>query len=87
VGRVAGRARTGPVVGRARPNELAHTEVTHIEPPPPPVFADPRGVRRRWLRWLSVAVVILLVLALLGFWLSQLSGGTPLSLTPGGRLR
>lgn len=72
-----GRVRIGRVVGQVRPNEQAHTDVAHFDELPAPVFADDSRVRRRRLRRLSYAVVVLLLALLLAFWLSQLSGDEP----------
>ena len=72
MGRVAGRVRVGRVAGRVLPIEQAGTQVTRLDDPPPPVFADPSGVRRRRLRRLSYATGVLLFLLLLAFWMSQL---------------
>jgi hypothetical protein len=77
VGRVAGRVRSGPVVGRTPPIEQAHTEIAHLDEPPPPTFADPGGVRRKRLRRLGYAVALLLLLLLVSFWLSQFSMDLP----------
>ncbi|KUL23522.1 hypothetical protein ADL15_45970 [Actinoplanes awajinensis subsp. mycoplanecinus] len=77
MGRVAGRVHAGPVIGRVPPLERARTDVAPLDGMPPPVFADPSGVRRRRLRRLSYAVAVLLVVLAVGFWLSQLLGGAP----------
>ncbi|MBG0561508.1 hypothetical protein [Actinoplanes aureus] len=77
VGRVVGRVRVGRVVGRVPPNEQAQTDVAHFDEIPPPVFADDSRVRRRRLRRLSYAVVLLAVALLVAFWLSQIIGGMP----------
>ncbi|GIF01306.1 hypothetical protein [Paractinoplanes rishiriensis] len=77
VGRVVGRVRVSRVVGRVRPNEHAPTDVVRLDELPTPVFADDSRVRRRRLRRLSYGIVFLLLLALLAFWLSQISGGAP----------
>jgi hypothetical protein len=74
VGRVTGRVRLGPVVGRVPPIEQAHTEVTHFDELPKPVFSDTSGLRRQRLRAGSLAVGALLLILLLAFWISQLSG-------------
>jgi hypothetical protein len=50
--------------------------VARFDEPPAPVFADRSGIRRRRLRRLAYAVVTLVVVLLLAFWLSQLSDGT-----------
>lgn len=76
-----GRVPVGPVVARVRPIEQARTDVAHFDELPPPVFADPSGVRRVRLRRLSYAVGLLLLLLLLAFWLSQLGGDTPAGMT------
>lgn len=76
VGRVAGRVRVGPVAGRVPPIGQARTDVARVPEPPPPVFADPAGVRRRRLRRLLYTVVGLLFLLLLAFWLSQVGGAS-----------
>jgi hypothetical protein len=82
VGRVAGRVRVGRVVGRVQPLEQAQTNIARFDEPPMPVFADLSGVRRRRLRRISYAIVGLIVVLLLAFWLSQLSGDTPSSMAP-----
>ncbi|MDY7090183.1 MAG: hypothetical protein SYR96_34470 [Actinomycetota bacterium] len=74
VGRVTGRVHLGPAVGRVPPIERAHTEITHLDEPPKPVFADTSGIRHRRLNWVSYAVAALLLTLLLAFWISQLSG-------------
>ncbi|WP_238009920.1 hypothetical protein KZZ52_35100 [Dactylosporangium sp. AC04546] len=67
----AGRARVGKAVGRAAPPDSAATSVLRDARQPTPVFVDPSGARRRRLRRIAYLVGVLLVLALLGFWLSQ----------------
>ncbi|GAA0504784.1 hypothetical protein Ade02nite_70730 [Paractinoplanes deccanensis] len=77
MGRVAGRVRTGRVSGRVAPIERAATEVAHFDETPRPVFHDPEGTRRRRLRVVAYVVGLVLLVVLLAFWLSQLSGGVP----------
>ncbi|MEU4421562.1 hypothetical protein AB0F81_13120 [Actinoplanes sp. NPDC024001] len=77
VGRVAGRVRSGPVIGRVSPIEQARTDIAPLDELPPPVFADPNGLRRRRLRRLAYAFVLLLVLLLASFWMSQLGMDLP----------
>lgn len=74
VGRVAGRVRLGPAVGRVPPIERAHTEIAHLDELPKPVFADTSGRRHRRLRRASFVVGALLLIMLIAFWISQLSG-------------
>ncbi|WP_127508083.1 hypothetical protein [Actinoplanes solisilvae] len=74
VGRVTGRVRLGPVIGRVPPIERAHTEIAHFHELPKPVFSDTSGVRRRRLRAGALTVGALLLILLLAFWISQLSG-------------
>jgi hypothetical protein len=75
VGRVVGRVRLTRVIGRVPPNEQAQTDVTHFEELPPPVFADDSRVRRRRVRRLSYAIVLLLLALVVAFWVIQISGG------------
>ena len=74
VGRVTGRVRLGPVVGRVPPIERAHTEIAQFDELPKPVFADASGLRHRRLRRVSFVVGALLLVVLIAFWISQLSG-------------
>ncbi|WP_250002597.1 hypothetical protein [Actinoplanes sp. M2I2] len=63
----------GRAVGKAPLPENARTQMFTVgEPAPPPVFVDPTGGRRRWLRRTAYAIGILLVLALITIWVSQL---------------
>jgi hypothetical protein len=75
----AGQARVGRAVGRARVREQASvpdrapTNVLRIDREiAPPVFVDPSGARRRWLRRAGYAVGTLALLIVLAVWLSQL---------------
>ncbi|SNY59192.1 hypothetical protein [Paractinoplanes atraurantiacus] len=77
VGRVAGRVRVGRVSGRVPPIDRASTEVAHFDEAPRPVFHDPAGGRRRRLRIAAYVVGLALLVLLLAFWFSQLSGGVP----------
>ncbi|GAA0471661.1 hypothetical protein Ade02nite_51150 [Paractinoplanes deccanensis] len=62
-------------MGKARTPDNAPTDYIRIgEQEPPPVFVDPTGGRRRWMRRTAYAVGVLLVLALIVVWLSQLGG-------------
>ena len=68
-----GRARVGHSVGKAQLPEQAKTEMFAVgEPGPAPVFVDPTGGRRRWLRRTTYALGILLILALITIWMTQL---------------
>ncbi len=70
-----GRARVGRAVGKAPLPENAKTEMFSVEAQgPPPVFVDPTGGRRRWLRRATYAVGVLLIVALIVIWVSQLTG-------------
>ncbi|MBM2621455.1 hypothetical protein JIG36_38725 [Actinoplanes sp. LDG1-06] len=70
-----GRARVGRAVGKAATPENARTEMFEVgEAGPPPVFVDPTGGRRKWLRRTAYAVGVLLILALIAIWVSQLVG-------------
>jgi hypothetical protein len=40
----------------------------------PPVFVDPSGLRRRRVRWLSYLLVAVVVVVVLALWMSQLGG-------------
>ena len=64
----------GRAVGKAQLPEHAKTEMFEVgEHAPPPVFVDPSGGRRRWLRRTAYAVGMLLVLALVAVWVTQLA--------------
>jgi hypothetical protein len=68
-----GRARVGRAVGKAPLPENAKTEMFAVGAAgPPPVFVDPTGGRRRWLRRTAYAMGIVLVLALITIWVTQL---------------
>jgi hypothetical protein len=70
-----GRARVGRAVGKAATPENAKTELFAVgEAGPPPVFVDATGGRRRWLRRTAYGVGMLLILALVAIWVSQLTG-------------
>ena len=79
-----GRARVGRAVGKAPlPENAATSYIPMGTPPPPPVFVDPTGGRRRWLRRTAYAVGVLLILTLVVVWLSQLGGSArPPARTP-----
>jgi hypothetical protein len=65
----------GRVIGKAPRLERALTSVMQIGTPHrSPVFVDPSGTRRRRVRRTAYAIGVLLVLALLAFWLNQLIG-------------
>jgi hypothetical protein len=76
-GRPTGRARIGQAIGKA---PLPHRAATAIlrggRREPKPVFVDPSGARRRRIRRTVYVVGVLLLLALLGLWLSQFLGAT-----------
>ena len=72
--RPVGRARVGRAVGRAKRLDLEHTRVIRLDADPSPVFVDPSGARRRRLRRLAYLLGIVVVVALLVMWLSQLGG-------------
>ncbi|MGK5681893.1 hypothetical protein [Actinoplanes sp. URMC 104] len=68
-----GRARVGRAVGKAPLPENARTDVIRVDAAAPqPVFVDPTGGRRRWLRRTAYAIGILLILALITIWVTQL---------------
>lgn len=68
-----GRARVGRSVGKAPLPEHAKTQMFAVGAAgPAPVFVDPTGGRRRWVRRTAYAVGVLLVLALLTIWVTQL---------------
>ncbi|HET6484433.1 MAG TPA: hypothetical protein VFG35_30930 [Actinoplanes sp.] len=68
-----GRARVGRAVGKAQLPEHAKTEMFEVgEHAPPPVFVDPTGGRRRLLRRTAYGIGVLLILALVAIWVSQL---------------
>jgi hypothetical protein len=68
-----GRARVGRAVGKAQLPEHAKTEMFEIgDHAPPPVFVDPSGGRRRWIRRTAYAVGLVLILALIAVWVTQL---------------
>jgi hypothetical protein len=68
-----GRARVGRAVGKAPLPENAKTELFAVgEQGPAPVFVDPTGGRRRWLRRTAYAIGVLLILALVTIWVTQL---------------
>lgn len=65
----------GRAVGKAPLPENAKTEMFRVgEGGPPPVFVDPTGDRRRRLRRTAYAVGMLLIVALIAVWVSQLVG-------------
>ena len=71
--RSRGRARVGRAVGKAPLPEHARTEAFEVGgPAAPPVFVDPSGGRRRWVRRTAYAIGVLLVLALFTIWVTQL---------------
>ncbi|GAA4260185.1 hypothetical protein GCM10022255_087850 [Dactylosporangium darangshiense] len=73
--RPIGRARIGRAVGKAQTPERAATAVIRNgRQDPTPVFVDPSGARRRRIRRKVYLVGVLLLLALLGLWLSQFLG-------------
>lgn len=75
VRRTVGRARVGQAIGRAPSAQRARTQLLRLgDETPEAVFVDSSGARRRRLRRLSYALGALLLLLLLGFWLSQLGG-------------
>ena len=70
-----GRARVGRAIGKAPHPDHAPTGVIRQDVPTAvQVFVDPSGARRRRLRVTMCAIGILLVLALVVIWVSQLSG-------------
>ncbi|GID29700.1 hypothetical protein Abr02nite_46830 [Paractinoplanes brasiliensis] len=70
-----GRARVGRAVGKAPLPGNAKTEMFRVGAgDPPPVFVDPTGGRRRWLRRTAYGVGMLLIVALIAVWVSQLVG-------------
>ncbi|MBU2669435.1 hypothetical protein KOI35_38575 [Actinoplanes bogorensis] len=70
-----GRARVGRAVGKAPTPENARTELFALaKEEPPPVFVDPSGGRRKWLRWTAYAVGFVLIAALVAVWVSQFTG-------------
>lgn len=70
-----GRARVGRAVGKAPLPENAVTDRIPLGgPAAPPVFVDPSGGRRRWLRRTAYTIGVLLILTLVVVWLSQLGG-------------
>ena len=70
--RPVGRARVDRAVGKAPLPERAATSVLRdARRDPTPVFVDPSGARRRRMRRTAYLAGVLLVLALLVFWLSQ----------------
>jgi hypothetical protein len=72
---VAGRARVGHAVGRARLPEHALTQHLKLDgSEPEAVFVDPSGVRRRRLRRWAYLLAAVLVCVLAAVWLSQLGG-------------
>ncbi|WP_433205538.1 hypothetical protein ACQP00_37995 [Dactylosporangium sp. CS-047395] len=75
--RKIGRARLGRAVGKAPLPERAPTTVMRdAAQPPPPVFVDPSGARRKRLRRIVYLLGLLLLAALLALWLSQFLGST-----------
>ncbi|MEU8818503.1 hypothetical protein [Actinoplanes sp. NPDC048796] len=73
-----GQARVGKAVGKARTPENAPTDYIPIgSQEPPPVFVDPTGGRRRWVRRTAYGIGLLLIVALVVIWLSQLGGSAP----------
>jgi hypothetical protein len=69
-----GRARVGRAVGKAPLPEHAKTEMFKVgDHTPPPVFVDPSGGRRRWIRRTAYAIGVLLILALIAVWVTQLA--------------
>ena len=70
-----GRARVGQAVGKAKHPDHAHTAAIPQDVPlTRPVFVDPSGRRRHRQRLLVCLVGLLLVLAVVAIWVSQLSG-------------
>jgi hypothetical protein len=80
VRRPVGRAKPGRAVGVAPTPDRAKTEIFEPGVTAPPVFVDASGRRRRNLRWISYAVGLAVVLALLVLWLTQL--GDPVRPNP-----
>ncbi|MFF5290422.1 hypothetical protein [Paractinoplanes globisporus] len=74
-GRTRGRARVGRAIGKSKLPEHALTGILRQDvSSTDPIFVDPSGSRRRWLRMVAYAVGVLLILALAGVWVSQLVG-------------
>jgi hypothetical protein len=72
-----GRARVGQAVGKAVLPENAATDVFHDDAPTvPPVFVDPSGARRKWLRLTGYAIGVLVVVVLAAVWITQLTGSS-----------
>ena len=75
VRRHLGRARVGRAIGKAPTPDRARTDVLKVGgEPPPPVFVDTTGRRRRGLRRLAYGLGAALLLVLLVLWLTQLGG-------------
>ena len=70
-----GRARVGQAVGKAKhPDHAPTAAIPHDVPTARPVFVDPSGKRRHRQRLLVSLLGLLLVLAVVAIWVSQLTG-------------
>lgn len=70
-----GRARVGRSVGKSALPERALTGIIRQQvSSTQPVFVDPSGTRRRWVRVLAYTIGVVLILLLATVWVSQLAG-------------